>query len=245
MQIPHKFLGCCLACFVWILPITTTSFAQKLFAEIVWVDIYWTESCTAKCATMIEQRLKAIPAVAAVEVYAAEGRARMHWRPNHRLTYMMVKSAVAWVGVDISDMLVQVRGNIQSGSSNMSLISSGDGTRFALLGFPETPDTQTKMINWENSASYPLNHAVRQQLWQARQNNQIVTVQGPLFQFWNPPLSLIIAKMQVGEEKPQNIFTGQLPPQAPYRNDPWNGQPARFRAPANPQKTNAIQPLRN
>lgn len=217
------------------------SFA-RLPAEIVWVDIYWTEACTGACPQMVKQRLAAIPAVASVDVYASEGRARMHWRPNHQLTYMMVKSAVAWVGIDISDMLVQVRGKIQGSSTNMTLMSTGDNTRFVLLGNPQL--SPTNMTNWENAASYPLSSAVREQLWQSRQTNSLVTVEGPLFQFWNPTLSLIVSKLQVGDQKPQNLGT-QLPPQAPFRNDPWHGQPSRFRAPPNPQQTNAIQPLRS
>lgn len=217
-------------------------FPSRLAAEIVWVDIYWTEACNSICANMVKQRLGAIPAVAHVEVYPSEGRARMQWRQNYKLDYMMIKSAVAWVGVDISDMLVQVRGKILSSSSDMVLMSTGDSTRFNLLGIPQVSHTQ--MTNWENAASYPLSHAIRQQLWSAKQSNTIVTIQGPLFQFWNPnPLNLIVNQLQIGEDKPQSLQTQSLPPQAPFRNDPWRGQPSRFRAPANPQKTNAIQPL--
>lgn len=227
----HSLLLACVFCLSSLVPLS---------AEIVWIDIYWTEACSAQCTKMVQERLSAVSGASHVDVYPSQGRARILWRPNHRLDYMMLKSAVAWVGVDISDMLIQVRGQIQNSSSNMTLISSGDNTRFVLLGTPIV--SQTQMTNWENSASYPLSHAVRTQLWNAKQNNSLVTIQGPIFQFWNPaPFNLIVSQLEVGDGKPQNLQKTDLPPQAPFRNDPWHGQPSRFNPP--PPKVNAIKPV--
>lgn len=167
-----------------------------LSAELAWVTIDWNPGvCTPACLGTLQNRLSSIYSVSEVEMDPSGIKAKLIWKPNQPFEYKKIESAVAWVGLGIRNLALQVRGTISHDSSNVYLKSIGDETKFQLLQGDQNPNGSGELYTLGNPAAYPLTAASRERLLTAEKTYQVVTAEGYLLMFWRPQLYLIITKL--------------------------------------------------
>lgn len=164
----------------------------NLQAEIHWIDTLWNPiPCIGNCPNLLEKRLREMRNVSEVQIYPQQGKARLVWQPGKPYSYFMVQSPFSWVGVDISQMAIGVSGRISSDSRGIYLTSTGDHTRFILLGNQAggvNPDPHNFYFVQGSTEQYPLSPEMTEKLLRAAQTGDVVTVEGTLLMFWQPPL---------------------------------------------------------
>ncbi len=172
-------------------------------AEVEQVTVKWTPGlCITNCPQSLEKEFKKIKGVATISINQGSGQADLTWKPNEPFTYQLVSTAMRMIGLTIHDFRVRVKGTIRHDDHNVILVSIGDNTRFVLLG-PITPSLHNQVIE-HNVQNHPLAAGKRDQLLNAEMNNQIVTIEGPIFEGWKaPPLYLIAEQVQVQQNPPE------------------------------------------
>lgn len=169
-------------------------------AEIEYVDIFWLkEGCTPACAEILEKRLNAIKEVSHAEVNREKGRARLFWKPESGFSYSMIRPATSFVGIGLSQMSIKARGTIAHDSRNTYLISLGDRTKFQILS--PVDDNPDLYITKKNRAVNSIKPSLEKQLHEVEDRDGVVTISGPLFQYYRPPLSIIAEKVSASERE--------------------------------------------
>lgn len=166
---------------------------KPLHAEIQEVTITWTaQECLGSCAQGLYAQFKKIPAVSEININQSAGRATLKWRPNAPFSYQSIDTAMRLIGLYINNIKVSVRGTVVHDSpTTFRVLSIGDHSSFTLLSVPTAAPNQYVVQN--NVQNRTLPPSTINQLLQAQQNNQTVTVSGPLFEPWrSPPVYLII-----------------------------------------------------
>lgn len=176
-------------------------------AEIQSVTLQWIPfqydipACTESCGEQIIKQLEKINSVESVQVDLGGGKVNLLWRRGIPFSYPAVDAAMRLAGPGINEIHIKARGAIIHNRDSVTLISKDDGTRFILLG-PLFARPNQYVVEF-NTASYPLPPETREQLINAENNRQYVTISGKLLlPEQSPPLYLIIANMQIGQ--PEN-----------------------------------------
>jgi len=181
--------------------------AETLQAEILWIEALWNPvPCIGNCPKLLEKRLREIRYVSEVRMYPQQGKARLVWQPGKPYSYFMVQSPFSWVGVDISQMAIGVTGTVSHDSRGTYLISTGDNTRFILLGNQAggvNPNPHNFYFVQGSAAQYPLAPSMTEKLLQAEQVGDLVTIEGTLLMFWQPPLYINVNKLTLPKRSQQ------------------------------------------
>lgn len=166
-------------------------------AEIQHVSVLWNSTiCLEACAQAVAQRFRKMDGAASVSVSQPAGRADIDWKPDRPFSYFDIRDAMSWVGLSINKLRVVAKGKIFHDEKNFTLISSGDGSRFILLG--QLNPTLGMYTERFNVASYHLSQDTIDKLVKAEKDGSSVTVEGPIFEPQrSPPLWLIIEQMTV------------------------------------------------
>lgn len=153
---------------------------KGLIAEVEEVILRWNALlCLDICAPGIQRNLAGIREVSNLEINDRSGIATMGWNPNYPFSYEPFRLAMSAAGIAILDMRLRVRGTIAHDSSNVYLISNGDGARFRLLG-PLMVD-QDRYIPRYSMETHPLPPSVRAQLLDAELRGYTVLISGPMY----------------------------------------------------------------
>jgi len=183
---------------IYVLVLFTALFSQfSLFANIQTVTLRWTAGqCSSSCIRGLTDQYNKLAGVSSVQMDQNAGQAILTWRPNVIFSYPQLQAATAMIGIFLQEIRMRVTGTITHDDQNFALISIGDGTTFQLLG-PLTPSSSGMTII-ANPATHPLPPYLQEQLLTAENNQQIVTVEGPLFEAHrSPPLYLIAGSVSV------------------------------------------------
>jgi hypothetical protein len=197
---------------------------STLIAEVESIIIRWNPiKCQTNCPELLAYQFKQVYGVA--EVYVGAGQAELKWKPNVLFSLPQVKVALQMVGISIVgiNVRVRVRGKLQHQKEEMTLISSGDNTRFVLLNPVVTDLAHNRQAPEYNYMARQLTLEMRQQLLEAEAKHQIATIEGVIFMPERSPpdpLAIVIDQMKFTDPKEDN-FNKQKSPyqkqQQPYR----------------------------
>lgn len=172
---------------------------QPSQAEILDVRVTWTAAeCQARCNQLLQAQFGRIYGVSSVQVNQQAGQADMKWKPKVIFSFQPIDAALRMVGPFPNDVRVKVRGKIQHDPANVKIISDGDGTSFYLLN-PIIP-VRNQFVIEDSPFNRPLTPDMRNKLLDAQKNNQMVTIEGPLFEpYRSPPLRIIVESLNIEE----------------------------------------------
>jgi len=160
--------------------------AAPLAAEIEHVIVTWSGlQCQQSCINQLTAQFKSIPGVA--EVSMGPGQVTLKWKPNVSFSFAPINTAMSLIGLSINDIRVKATGTITHNSYAVTLISSGDNTRFDLLN-PVVPDIRdNRQAPQFNIGARGLRPELKQQLLQAESEGKIATISGPLLKVAKRP----------------------------------------------------------
>lgn len=166
-----------------------------LQSEILEVNLKWMPiGCLDSCSRGLEQQFNRIPAVNSVRIYGPAGLAQLKWNPNRPFSFRSIEMAMAMIGVSLDEIDVVVRGTVTQEQRAWILTSSGDGSRFHLLGIPQ--QLSNRHVEQESPFNRELSSQEISQLQEAEKQQRTVTITGPLFHpETSPPLFLVISKL--------------------------------------------------
>lgn len=173
-------------------------------AEVQTVTLKWTAGlCKESCVKGLTQQFQKIDGVADISIDMDQGQAELQWKPDVAFSYYPVKIAMQMIGLYINNIKVKVRGTITHDTQSVQLVSLGDNTIFQLLN-PVAPQ-KDQYFEQYSIYSRQLSQELRDKLLDIEQNNQVVTIDGPLFEpERSPPIYLVVEHMDVakaGSEK--------------------------------------------
>ncbi len=181
------------------LALTFSSFLQ---AEIVNIVIKWNAfSCANICVSSLQNNLRSINGITDLVINPMAGVAEIEWNPRIPFNFYSFSIASRTIGIRINDVRLRVKGTIFHVGNNIFLNSLGDGSQFLLLG-PIQPQASTYIIQ-QNVASHPISAELREKLLDAERRQEIVTVEGPLFEPYRYNLTLEIEQIDI---PPPKIF---------------------------------------
>lgn len=180
-----------------LLLVAMISLQSLAYAEIQKILITWTvASCLPGCDTLLQRSFRQLRGVQDIQVNRGAGEAVVIWKPDVAFAFSSIDTALRMVGLEPNTIRIQVRGSIRQQGTNIMLISEGDRTPFYLLN-PVTPSL-TQYTETESIFNRQIDPQTRQQLLDAASNNQLVVVEGPLFQpERSPPLYIVIASAKI------------------------------------------------
>lgn len=183
-----------LSFFVFLIP-------ALLRAEVETVSVTWTAmECQTNCRKQLEKEFRKIPGVAEVNMNPLAGQVDLKWKKNVQFTFSPINVAMEMVGLTINDIRVKVHGVLQHTATGVTLVSSGDYTRFDLLN-PVVPQQHGQAPQF-NTAARKLQPEMLQKLLEAERAKKIATIEGSLlFPERSPPLELVVSTMSFTEEK--------------------------------------------
>ena len=171
---------------------------SALSAEIMWAKVSWNPTqCGISSQKPLERRFSNIDPVCRVVMDYEEGSAKLFWKPNRAYDDRIVRTAVAWVGLAIQNVHLRVRGTITHDAKNVYLTSLGDGTKLPLVSAPKA--AQGLLITKGSLSTPELNADVRKRLIAAEDGHQVVTIEGPVFMPYRPPVRLQIEHVEISE----------------------------------------------
>lgn len=171
-----------------------------LHAEIEQIDIRWNAfKCLDACVPFIERGLQGIPQVTHIKINSKEGTASMGWNPASPFSYEPFNLASATAGIHFDEMRLNVKGTISHEGDNLYLTSSGDHTRFLLIGPVKTEPG--RYVPRFNVATRPLTGDAKNQLLDAEKNGLMVNISGPLFLPSSHSLTLMAEHIKIYESK--------------------------------------------
>jgi hypothetical protein len=172
-------------------------------ADVENVVIKWNAAlCLDVCIPLLERNLRGIKGVVDFSINPSAGAAEIQWDPNIPFSYYPFNTASRATGLRLSDIRVRVRGTVSHDSSNFYLISLGDGVQFQLVG---PTQAQIGYAITANIATHPLPAYRKDQLLDAENRRQIITVEGPLFE--PNRYSLVLIAEQVAIPPPKALQT--------------------------------------
>lgn len=167
---------------------------SSLNAEIISVIVRWNAgNCKGSCKVKMEDSFKKVPGVQDVTVDTETSSAQLKWKSGLPFNYNMVNMPMHRLGVGIYDVRVKVRGRISEEGKYVYLTSEKDRTKFILI----SDDTRKPNPNYMRLAP-----ATRLQLLGAGEKNQIVVIDGVLYEAYrSPPLFLVVERINIEKEK--------------------------------------------
>jgi hypothetical protein len=186
---------------IWLLGLSLLLFTRNnLKGEIQEILIRWNAfKCLNVCVPSIERNLNGIRGVIKPQIDSTSGTAVMGWEPKAPFSYEPFKLASAAVGIRFSEIRIRVRGTIFHDAENFYLISTGDDSRFKLVGPINAPPGQyTPSYNLANNILTP---RLKDQLLNAEKEDQELLISGPLYLPNQYPRVLIIEQIKVIEEE--------------------------------------------
>lgn len=177
-----------------------------LTAEIQKIILKWNAAlCLDQCVAPLLRQLDNIPGIANIQVNAQAGIAEVDWKPNAPFSYYPFNTAYRSAGVRVTDVRIKVRGTVVIDSdNNFYLVSLGDNTRFVILG-PLSAKANRYIIQ-SSGTTHPLPPHLREQLLQAQQSSQLVTIEGQLFQPEFYTLAIVAEIVNTPEENKRDLL---------------------------------------
>lgn len=175
-----------------------------LHAEIEKVSVIWQNPsiCQDSCVKGLTKQFSALQGVADVEINQAAGQAILRWKPDVPFTFTAIHNAMAMIGLYIKEIRVSVSGTVSHTDQSVRLTSTTDGTPFVLLGPIQASPTQ--YVQQYSIATHALSPDMRANLLQFEQDNQTITVDGPLFEpYRSPPAPLQIIAERISAQNQQ------------------------------------------
>lgn len=167
-----------------------------LQADIEIVVKWLPGSCGDSCVQQLDRQLHSIKDVAEIKFEGTNNQATLRWRPDRHFSFTPIDNAFRYVGVDMNEIFVTVRGTITSTHRDVTITSLGDNSKFILLSPLRTNPAEAPMPN--NIQSYALKPETREQLLPTESIYQIVTAEGSLFEpERSPPNLLILEKVTI------------------------------------------------
>lgn len=153
---------------------------SSVCAEVENVVIKWDAAlCLDVCIPLLERNLRSIKGVTDFAINPQAGTAEVTWDPNTPFSYYPFNTASRATGLRLSDIRVRVRGTVSHDTANFYLVSLGDGIQFQLVG---PAQAQFGYVIQANIATHPLPAYRKEQLLDAENRRQIITIEGPLFE---------------------------------------------------------------
>jgi hypothetical protein len=174
-----------------------TLFCTLLNAEIEEVVLVWQAPlCQEACVKELNRQLSRVRGVAAIDINQGAGRATLKWQPDVPFSFQPLNMATRFVGIRVNDLGLKVRGRIKGSAQSLQLVSEKDGTVFNLLN-PILPNTN--QYNTRNSVfNRQLTPEVAAQLLETAKKQQIITIEGQLFEpFRSPPNNLVVVRITI------------------------------------------------
>ncbi|MEC7840465.1 MAG: hypothetical protein VX777_10545 [Chlamydiota bacterium] len=167
------------------------------YSEIEKVVIKWKPGfCSEACLVDLERRLNTISDIAEIKFQGAQNQVTIRWKPNKRFNYNTIDRTMRYVGVNIHEIFVTIRGTITHTSKEVMIQSIGDDTTFTILS-PITIKPGDAAVE-KNIQSHKLKLDTRNQLAEAEEANKIVKIEGPLFEpERSPPLYMIAERVTI------------------------------------------------
>ncbi|MBA3604012.1 MAG: hypothetical protein H0W50_10335 [Parachlamydiaceae bacterium] len=159
--------------------------------EVERITVKWEPLvCKESCVQGIVRELVSVAGVAEIVINSDQGAANIRWKPRLPFSFTFISNAVGVIGPRILDARVQVRGTLLATNSAILLESLGDNTRFVLM----SPAKQTFSGNVPQNSfeTHILAPELRQQFMDGIRDSCVVTVKGPLLQWQQGGLYLIV-----------------------------------------------------
>lgn len=170
--------------------------ASNVQAEIINLTLYWHSGiCGAQCARALDNNLQKVRGVSQVQTEFNDGYAILTWKPRLALDYSQILLATQRVGVSMDEVRLKMRGTISHSGQRFFIQSLGDPTKVELFSFQQ-PST-TRFVDFTNISSFSVNPDLQRKLLDAEKGNQLVTVEGRLFEPEVPPLKLIVDNFSI------------------------------------------------
>lgn len=182
-------------------------FSSAANAEIHSITVSWTRGlCTPICMKNLDSQFRRLYGVADVQMNQAGASAILTWKPTVPFSWQALEAPLSMIGLSVEHLRTKVTGKISHDDRTVWLSSTGDGTRFVVLGTMQPSATQ--FTETYNTESYVLTPQQRAVFIDAESQNLPVTIEGTIFMpERSPPLVLIAEKTQVG--KPESAKTEQ------------------------------------
>jgi len=183
------------------------SFSLK--AEIQEIVMKWNALlCLNTCEPFLSQQLNNIPNLSSVRIDPRAGTAIMKWKPEYPFSYEPFNLATRTVGIRIADFRMKIRGTIRQVQDNFYIISAGDNTTFLLLGPVRV--TPNRYIVEQNIASHPLSADIRLKLLKLATDQQMVIIEGPLFEPLRYLLMLVVEQLKLPKPDDPNSTVKEI-----------------------------------
>lgn len=176
-------------------------FSLNLLAVIENVQLNWDNiQCQQDCANNLNKNFQKIKEVSEVTVNQQTGVATLKWQLNVPFNFRPIHEAYAKVGIHMIALRLKVSGTITQKGKQFLLVSSGDNSRFNLIG---NITAKTHQYTAEKSPyNRPLTADLIKQFIQAEKDRSLVTIEGPILQpFQFPPLDLITENVSISQSK--------------------------------------------
>lgn len=172
---------------------------SQLPAEIHSIKLKWNPYfCQAACNQSFSPILQGIPEVASVEYDANFGEAKLIWKPKAPFNFQAIDYAVRGFGLNIDNYNITVSGTITHSLDQFYLTSTGDNTRFKLLG-PLIYEKNRYTIN-TSEYTHPLTQEVKSQLLEAEKKHAEVAIYGWLFEPYRYVWKIVIYSLKVEDK---------------------------------------------
>ena len=174
-----------------------------LGAEIHQVIISWTPGlCLESCVRGLDAYFLKVPSVESVTISQPGARAVIKVKPKMKFDYVGLRSAMQMIGLSITEIRVNVTGNIVQEGTKFVMVSSGDLSRFILIN-PVVPGRgYSEQFNLANRQLSP---DMRDKLLKGIQDKEMATVDGPLFMpELYQPLNMVIEQIRFNKPEEKN-----------------------------------------
>lgn len=170
------------------------SLSLSCAAEVAWVSAtWWAEGIPHSTQQLLERRLKTMAEARRHEIDMANGKAVLYWKPNVKYSDKLVRSILGWAGISSYETRIKVRGVVEVKEKQLYLTSLGDGTEFPL--YSQNNDAKLRPVLQQHE----LEPRLKRRLEQAAKNQELVTVEGPLFMSLRPPVGIDAEKVEYDE----------------------------------------------
>lgn len=174
---------------------------SALNGEVETIALNWNPGlCVENCGQLLKQEFSKLQEVESIDIDLPSGRAVIRWNPRSPFSYVLLDRTMRRVGLGIHYWRLVVRGYIHHDPENVWLISQGDDTRFNLIN-PVVP-LPNQMNIQHNLANRILTPEMRDKLLTSEKNQELVTIEGPLFDPWRSPFNYFLIVEQVKTPPP-------------------------------------------
>lgn len=160
--------------------------ASDLPAEIEGIQLQVDGLSCPFCALGLDKRLKQRAGLEGIQVHLKQGVTEAALPPGQGIDAGNIRRAVQEAGFTLRGIKLTVIGTINRDGENFTVVSRHDGTTFLLF------DAEHQ----ESEAGSALSQALRQQLEQAQQTDQLVKLSGLVHEHAGLPAGLMIESFE-------------------------------------------------